>query len=232
MSILPAVTVPPDYVMPSGPSPTWAIGQSRKAVKMMDAPSEADDALKLVGIGAHTFAYIQGNSSTPPLEADRFTQIKSDLTSMTAEGFKPVIAIRIIAQTVSIIQSYTSLYNLLAANPISPILPYDKELAPLASFVLKGDGLLDDIESWQEAQGTDQETASFIKMMGSTASTLLYAAQVVAFLAMTKVNIGLQVTLSTILYATSIYDIILSENDAAASYKKEVETPPEISMMV
>ena len=232
MTILPAVIIPPDYVKSSSPDSTWAVGQSRNAVKMMGAPSDADSTLQLVEIGVDTYSYVEGSKSTPPLNAARFTQIKNDLMSMKIEGFKTVTAIRIIAQTISIIQSYTSLYNLLASNPISPILPYDKELAPVASFVLNGEGLLSDIETWKKAQGTDQETKSFIKMMGSTASILLYAAQVIAFLSMTKVHIALQVSLSTILYGASIYDIILKENDGTSSIREKVETPPKLSMMV
>lgn len=232
MSILPAVTIPPDYQAPSAPDSTWAVGQSRKAVKLMGGPPEADGTLKLVGIGADAYAYAEGSSQTPPLEADRIAQIKNELYSMSTEGFKSLAAIRIIAQTVSVVQAYTGLYNLLAQAPIASIVPYNLLLSPLSSFYLKGEVLIDDIEAWQKAQGTEKENDCLIKVMGSTANTLIYGAQVVAFLAMTKVHVSLQVFLSTILYSSSIYDVLSTENNGATNAKNKIETPLEISMMV
>lgn len=236
MSILPAVTIPPDYTKPMGHDPTWVALQSRKALNLMGGHTEADQALQIVGIGAETFSYIEGHSSTPPLEGDRVTKIKKGLSSIKTSGFDPLIGIRIIAQGISMIQSYTGLYNLIAPfigkKTIQPLLPFEAVLSPLASFFLKGDKFVDDIKAWKKAQGTDKEHASFIKLMGSTANLLLYGAQVFVFLAMTKIYVGAQVVLSTILYSSTIYEIVSKESTEVTSLKKEVETPLEISMMV
>jgi len=232
MSILPAVTIPPDYASPCGENSTWAIGQSRKAITLMGGNTEADNALQIVEIGAETFSYMEGSSSTPPLEADRVSKIKEDLFSIKSSGLKPLIVIRIIAHGISIIQSYTSLYNLIAKNPTQPLLPFDDVLAPLANFFLKGEGFLDDIEAWEKAQGTENENAAIIKVVGSTANLLLLGAQVFAFLAMTKVHIALQVTFSTITFSATIYEAISNKSNESASLKKEIETPLKISMMV
>lgn len=231
MSVLPEYKVPPDYRASNSFTPSWVATHSKKILQVGGASPEALQTIAIVNIGAAAFEYTQGESSSP-LQENRFTRIKGSLNKMRTEGFKSMAIIRVIAQSVSIVQAYTSLYNLVSQNPISSMLPFEGGLAPLANLVLKGDTLLDNIEAWEASKGTDSEQENLVKVIGSVASCLLYSTQFFAFLAITKVSIGLQGFLSTVLSLTTLYDLISKEYERSSSFKDQIEKPPKISMMV
>ncbi len=230
MSSLPEVRVPPDY-QERGRADLTSVLRPAEAL-VPDTDTEAKHALKIVGFSADILSYTQGDSKTSPLEEDKIVQIKTDLESMKTKGIGAKEVVRVAAQSVSLIQAYTSLWNLVVENPIEPILPFDAALGPLASLVLKEETLSQNIEAWQKARGTDSEYEAFVKILGNIASCLLYVAQLIAFLTAIKISVEVQALLSTVAYAATLYDIIVKEYQGTSSERDEIYKPPVISMKV
>jgi len=238
MSILSNVIIPTDYPKKSKNDPTWIATQSKNAAKLLHSSQQTNQALQITEIGVETFSYMQGNRSTLPLKIDRIINLPEGLRKITSEGLEPIRAIHIIAQTISTVESYKNLYNLIAKNPIKPLpliqtfLPYNQILTLLANFFLAGEQLYNDLKAWQNSEESESKENACIKFIGSFANTLIYTAQLVAFLFMTQVWIGVQVALSTILYASTIYRASSIESNQDISMKKKIEIPAKISMMV
>lgn len=88
------------------------------------------------------------------------------------------------------------------------------------------------VEKWQTARGTENEQASAIEVAGSVASCLLYAAQIFVFLSATKLAITFQAALSTVIYASTFFQLTQSEYNAEDTLRKSDKIRPTVRLKV
>lgn len=216
--------IPPDYTDPARTKHAAFASGSKKILPYVSGNPEDAHTATLVGTIAQGIDYSQGGSA--PLEADRFTKIKESLSKIKAEGISGWAALEVLMQSITTFQAYAALYEAIKNVPIKDYLPFNELLFPLASLYLKQEEFLENVEAWQKARGTDKEQDAAIKVAGTFASCLLYAAQILVFLSATKLAVSLQTVLSTVIYASTFFELFKSEYDSEASQRERDNTPP------
>lgn len=222
--------VPPDYTDPARTKHSAFASGSKKILPYVSESPENTRAATLVGTVAQGIDYSQGGKA--PLEADRFTKIKENLSKIQAEGISGWAALEVLMQSIIVFQVYAILYEAIKNVPIKDYLPFNELLFPLANLYLIPEGFLEDIEAWQNARGTDKKKDVAIKVAGTFASCLLYATQIVVFLSATKLAVSLQTVLNLVIYASFFFGLFKSEYDSEASQRERDNTPPQFILRV
>ncbi|MCP5505713.1 MAG: hypothetical protein H7A38_02390 [Chlamydiales bacterium] len=224
------VRVPPDHTGAQRTNYSAFANNSKKVLTVINSNSELSHTATIMATGANFADYSTGGPA--PLEGDRVTQVKVGLSKIKAEGFSGTAALEVLMQSITIFQAYASVYEAIQHESIKDYLPFNGVLFPLASLYLKFGELLVLIEKWQLARGTENEKASVVDVVGAVASCLLYAAQIFVFLSATKLAITFQAALSTVIYASTFFQLFNSEFNAEDAMRKNDHTRPTVRLKV
>lgn len=224
------VKVPSDHTRPQRTQYAAFASSSKKVLTNFDSQREVSHAATIMATGATFADYSTGGPA--PLEAERVTKIKTGLSKIRAEGLSGKAALEVLMQSITTFQAYSTLYEAIKDHSIKDYLPFNEVLFPLASLYLKFEELLTQIETWQEARGTDKEQTLAMQVVGSVASCLLYTAQIFVFLSATKLAVTFQAALSSIIYGSMFFQLTHTEFETQGAMQKSDHSPPIVRLKV
>ena len=120
--------------------------------------------------------YWSGESTSRPLEGDRFVEIKEKFNSSKEEGMPILGVMGIVSKTTAIASTYFNYLNHIAHLPNIELFPYQSILTPIALFYLNAQSLPDQYSEWQNAKDFEESHQKFFKLLstlGSMSANLL-----------------------------------------------------------
>lgn len=197
---LPTSTIPKD---PSSIS-CWNEDLFLKTLRVgIDENGSDDDKsfFKWVTEGITAGNYWSGESTSRPLEGDRFVKIKEKFNTFKEEGISILGVMGIVSQTIAVANAYFNYLKRIVDLPNIELFPYQSIVTPIALFYLKAQSLPGQYSEWQNATDFEESHQKFFKLLSTLGSMSLY---LLALVESTSLAIKTAVSVLT------FYDILMS----------------------
>ena len=223
-----SISIPEDYPHSGASNFSWVIDVSKNILSIVDPASQGKTTLSLLGVGSKIYSYAEGTSSPFPFEGKRLEEIKRNALAFIRE--KPALTplLRVVGQTILVVEGYKSLYNLITQSSIGSILPYANILICLSNIFLNEEAFLKAISEWRISCGTDQDWENVINITKGCAAMTLQLCQLALFLPQFHVFAFLQAALSHTIFAMTLYGIFVDQSKEPLDLHQAFERPPEI----
>lgn len=188
--------------------------------------SDAKELLGLFKDGTDVKDYIAGDKKSPPLQGDRFVEIKENINDLKVEGFSATALCGIIAQTAMIAKAFFSYFEKITHIPGTDYFPFQGAVIPLAQLYLKGATLPELFNKWNNAEDFEVAHQALFKLLGTLGTCMTYMIQLAAYTAFYQVYEGTTLAISSFIFFTSLYDLVVEEHRANQSLEDELHHIP------
>jgi hypothetical protein len=171
----------------------------------------ASNSLKAVIEGSDLADYFSGDTDSLPLEGDKVTLIKNNVTSLLGKGASTWTIANIFTQTILLGSAYLEYLNILVRGDSGLKIPYGDFLIPGANLYCEMQKCFNLLSSIASSENPTQKHVEFVKLLGSLAASLIYTGQLALYLYLAELSAKTQLTLSSITYFSSIYQLVAGE---------------------
>jgi len=193
---------------------------------------EAYKYMKSVTTGMGIFEYLTGIDERVPLEASKISAVKEDVRSLLGRSISARAITNIFAQTILIGTTYLGYFEMLSSGESSFRIPYGEFLIPAAKLYGQIQESTQIIQNLIQSKDGNDSHLQFVKLLGCLASALLYGGQIAVYAYISQLSAKAELTLGTVAYLASIYEILSTEYNHTSPILGQVSQTPTLHMKV
>lgn len=189
---------------------------------LTNSSPEAQKGLKLFEEAIEIQGYIQG---TP--ESSKYKKLKDTITSIHYEGITIEKIGMLIVSSALFAKSYISHYEAITGES-GAVIPYLDLALPAYGIYSSMGSIMTSYQGFINAETTDDSYNAFFDLVGVGSNILYNVLKVFAYLALAEISEPVALGLYTLMYLSSLADVVKAEYSSYPTAEERYKTPPQI----